>query len=211
MSTMTSEQVMENAQKRAERAPEFAKIARQRVQHKSDGGIHSVKRGRSKSRVQEAAAHTEVAKPAAKRWMRASALPSVPNPPGFYCEWVRKDNQVRGDLENLVAHLSEGWEFARKSDFPGKVLPTQRLTDHGECIGNASSILMKITESMKAERDAYYRQRRNAATKAVGQKDPAPEGVSHVSMPIVEDVNRSSTNMQRMKARRSPVRVAADV
>jgi hypothetical protein len=211
MSTMTSEQVSEAALKREQGKPEFARQARQNRSKKSDGGVHAVRRTQARSRLQEAAAHTEVAKPPVKRWQKASALPQLEAPAGLFIEYVRKDNQTRGDLENLVAHLSEGWEFARKSDFPGKVLPTQRLTDHGECIGNASSILMKITTSMKAERDAYYRKRRNAATKAVGEKDPAPEGVSHVSMPIVEDVNRTSSNMQRMKARRSPVRVAADV
>jgi hypothetical protein len=207
---MTSAEVSEAALKREQAKPEFARQARQNRSKKADGDVHAVKRGRAKSRLQEAAAHTEVAKPAVKRWMKASALPQIPNPPGFHIEYVRKDNQTRGDLENLVAHLSEGWEFARKSDFPGKVLPTQRLTDHGECIGNASSILMKITDSMKAERDAYYRERRNAATKAVGQMDPAPEGVSHHAMPIVEDLNKSTTDMKGMRSRRVPVRVAAD-
>jgi hypothetical protein len=205
-----SADINETASRARANAPEFARQARQNRSKTADGGIHAVKRAVAKSRVQEAAAATEVALPPAKRWMKASALPSIPAPPGYYLEWVRRDNSVRGDCENLVAHLSEGWEIARKSDFPGKFLPTQRVSDHGECIGNASSILMKLPLAMKQERDAYYRNQRDRATKSVGMADPAPEGVSHHSMPIVEDTNQVRVAMRAGKARRAPVRVADD-
>lgn len=211
MSTkVSSESINETARIARERAPEFAKQARTNRAKKADGGIHAVKREVGKSRVQEAAAATDVALPPARRWMRAAALPAFPPPPGFHLEWVRRDNRNRGDSENLVAHLSEGWEFARKGDFPGKHVPTQAVSNYGELIGNDSSVLMKLPLELKQQRDQYYRERRNQSTRAVGQPDPAPEGVSHPDMPIVEDKNRVRTRMHAMKGRRSPVRVADD-
>jgi hypothetical protein len=209
-SKVSSATINETARVAAERAPEFARQARNRNAKSSDGGIHAVKRTVGRSRVQEAAASTHVAKPPEKRWMRASALPSFPPPPGYYLEWVRRDNRNRGDSENLVAHLSEGWEFAVKRDFPGKHVPTQSISGHGECIGNDSSILMKLPLELKQQRDQYYRERRDRSTAAVGRPDPAPEGVSHHAMPIVEDENKVRTNMRGSKARRAPVRVADD-
>jgi hypothetical protein len=207
---VTSATINETARVAAERAPEFARQARNRSSKKADGGIHTVKRAVGKSRAQEAAETTEVAMPPRKRWVRASALASLPPPPGYHLEWVRRDNRNRGDSENLVAHLSEGWEFARKSDFPGKYVPTQKVADHGELIGNDSSILMKLPLELKQQRDQYYRERRDRSTKAVGMPDPSPEGVSHPDMPIVEDVNKARTVHRQSKARRAPVRVADD-
>lgn len=203
---VTSDTINETARIASERAPEFARQARQRRHKGADGGIHAVKRQVAKSRVQEAAAVTEVAHPPAKRWMPAYALPSFPPPPGYYLEWVRKDNRNRGDAENLVAHLREGWEFARKADFPGEHVPTIKSSDNGELIGNDSSVLMKLPVELKQQRDQYYRDRRNKSTRAVGMPDPAPEGVSHPDMPIVEDVNKSRYAMPKARARRAPVR-----
>jgi hypothetical protein len=212
MSTkVSSETINETARVAKERAPEFASAARRRAHKKADGGIHTVKHVAHKSHVEEAIQGTEVARGPIKRWVRASALATLPPPPGFHIEWVRRDNRNRGDLENLVAHLSEGWEFCRKSDFPAKYVPTQRLSDYGECIGNDSSLLMKLPLELKQQRDEYYRNNRNRSTKAVGMPDPAPEGVSHPDMPIVEDKNRVRVRMRPMKGRRVPTRVADDV
>jgi hypothetical protein len=201
---VSSATINETARVAGERAPEFARQARQNRSKTADGGIHAVRRTVAKSRVQEAASVHEVAKPPAKRWMRASALPSFPPPPGYHLEWVRRDNRNRGDSENLVAHLQEGWDFARKSDFPGKHVPTHKSPDHGELIGNDSSILMKLPLELKQQRDEYYRTRRDKATKAVGELNPAPDGVSHPDMPIVEDRNRVRTQHIRARARRAP-------
>ena len=211
MSTkVSSATINETARRAAEAAPEFARQARNRSRKGADGDIHAVKRTVGKSRVQEAAATKEVAAPPRKRWMRASALPSFPPPPGYYLEWVRKDNRNRGDNENLVAHQQEGWEFARKTDFPGQHVPTQKTSDHGELIGNDSSVLMKLPLELKQQRDQYYRDRRDRSTRAVGEKNPAPEGVSHSAMPIVEDENQTRVGMRSARARRAPVRVADD-
>ena len=48
------------------------------------------------------------------------------------------------------------------------------------------------------------------ATKAVNEPDPAPMGVSHPDMPIVEDENKVRVKMHQARARRAPVRVADD-
>lgn len=210
MAGLSSEEIRGAALKRAEEAPARAYQAKRRGHAQANGGIHAVKRTIAKSRRQEAAEVTEVARAPVKRWMQASALPALPELPGFYIEYVRRDNAHRGDHENLVAHLSEGWEFCRKSDFPRSVLPTQRLTDYGECIGNASCILMKIPEELRAQRDRHYNDRRDAATRGTTRPDPTPGGVSHEHMPIVEDVNKHTQTTSNARARKMPTRVADD-
>ena len=202
--------VNEHARREAEAEPEIARQVRQARGKAADGGVHKVKRPGPHSRVQEAAAAHDVEHVAPRRWMRASALPAFKAPPGYYLEWVRRDNSQRGDCQNLIAHLQEGWEIARKSHFPGKHVPTQRLSDYGDCIGNASSILMLLPLELKHQRDEYYRNQRNRATQAVGQRNPAPEGVSHPAMPIVEDENKVRTAMRSQRARRPEIRDAAD-
>lgn len=204
----TAATINEHALRENAAGPELARQARQARHKGADGGIHAVKRTQAKSRTQEAAQVTEVARGPQRRWMKASSLPSFPAPPGYYLEWVRRDNSQRGDCENLVAHLQEGWEFARKSDFPERHVPTQRVSDYGELIGNASSVLMKLPLDLKHERDEYYRKQRNRATEAVGMPDPSPEGVSHPDMPIVEDVNKARSVHRQARARRAPVRLA---
>lgn len=200
--------INEHARRSVEAEPELARQARQARHKASDGGVHAVDRAVAKSRVQEAAEATEVVRPPVRRWQKASSLPSYPPPPGYYLEWVRRDNSQRGDSANLIEHLTEGWEFARKSDFPGRHVQTQNLSDHGEVICNASSVLMKLPLELKLQRDQYYRNQRDKATKAVGMPDPAPEGVSHPDMPIVEDLNRVRNVHRQSKARKAPVRMA---
>jgi hypothetical protein len=69
-------------------------------------------------------------------------------------------------------------------------------------------IVMKLPIELKHQRDEYYRTQRRRATEAVGMADPAPEGVSHPAMPIVEDVNQTRNVHKQAKARRAPVRMA---
>lgn len=206
--TATNETINNHARRQAEADPEIARQARQNRHRSADGDIHVVDRAVAKSRTQEAAATNEVARPPVRRWQKASTLASLPPPPGYYLEWVRRDNLQRGDNANLVSHLEEGWEFARKSDFPGKFVPTVSLSDQGEVIGNASMIVMKLPIELKHQRDEHYRTQRRRATEAVGMADPAPEGVSHPAMPIVEDVNQTRNVHKQAKARRAPVRMA---
>lgn len=209
MAGLNSAQIRQAQITREQKAPEMARQVKRRGNADADGGIHKVKRTQAKSRKQEAAAVTDVERAPIRRWTKSSALPALPCPPGFHIEYVRRDNQHRGDHENLIAHISEGWEFCRKTDFPTKSLPTQRLTDFGECIGNASSILMKIPEELKAQRDEYYNKRRNAATRGISRPDPTPGGVGHEHMPIVEDVNKFTvTTSNKARARRAPTRMA---
>lgn len=194
---------------RAEAAkPELAKAARQKRTQAADGGIHTVDRAVKQSRKQEAEESATVIRPPVKRWQRAHALAqNLVAPPGTYIEWVRRDNQHRGDHENMIAYIQEGWELCRKTDFPKHTLPTQRLPDHGDVIGNTSSVLMKIDLELKAQRDAFYNDKRDATTKAVNKPKPGLADAAHPAMPLVEDENRSSAQMEASRirrARRSP-------
>jgi hypothetical protein len=126
----------------------------------------------------------------------------MPELPGYHTEWVRRDNQHRGDHANMIAHISEGWELCRKSDFPKHALPTQRLSDQGEVIGNDSSILMKIEDDLFAQRNAFYNTRRNKATDAVNRPDQGLTEAMHPAMPLVEDVNRSERRLHKLRRKR---------
>ena len=174
--------------------------------------MHNVNRTVAKSRVQEAADVTEVDRGPEKRWSKSSSLPAMPPLAGFHVEYVRRDNRNRGDHANLIEHLSEHWEFARRSDWPGKFLPTQKLADYGEVIGNDSSILMKIPDHLYAQRNAFYNKRRDKTTRQVNSPDPKNSlggGAAHELMPIVEDKILVTQTAGKMRARR-PAKASDD-
>lgn len=193
---------------------EIERQIRDRQHRGADGDVHAVRRNVARSRKQEASDVTEVKSPAPqKRWRRASALPSFPAPPGYVLCWMRRDNTVRGSDDNLFECIEEGWEFCKSSDFPERALPTQQLAKYGDVIGNASSVLMKMPEEIHAQREAYYRSRRDAVTSAVNQKNPGLEAEATSSkMPLVEDVNSYSHDFEQTRVRRArrTVGVAAD-
>lgn len=202
----TETELRELDRKRQAARPELARQVRNRSRKKADGGVHAVNRTVAKSRVQEAADVTEVDRGPEKRWSKSSSLPAMPPLPGFHVEYVRRDNRNRGDHANLIEHLSEHWDFCRKSDYPGKFLPTQKLSDYGECIGNDSSILMKIPDHLYAQRNAFYNKRRDKTTKQVNSPDPnlgLGGGAGHELMPIVEDTIKVTATKQKMRARRA--------
>lgn len=182
--------------------PELARAVRERRSRKADGDVHSVDRRVARSRNQEAAAVPSVDRGPVRRWRRADALAALPAPEGYHIEYVRRDNTSRGDEANLIAHIQEGWEFARKSDFPEHTLPTQRLSDHGEVIGNASVILMKLPLELKAQRDAFYNGKRDAITRAINRRNPGLDEANR-KMPLVEDVNEYSHEFERTRVRRA--------
>lgn len=185
--------------------PELAKQVRNRARKKADGGIHQVNRTVAKSRVQEAATVTEVDRGPEKRWAPSSALPAMPPLAGFHVEWVRRDNRNRGDHANIIAHLEEHWEFAQRTDWPGKFLPTQKLSDYGTVIGNDSSILMKIPDRLYAQRAAHYNKKRDATTRQINRPDPGlgmGGGAAHELMPIVEDKILVTQTRGKMRAKR---------
>lgn len=212
MNTRTSSEVLEMEGKRERAAPELARHARERRNQKEASGVsNKVNRTRGKSVKQATAAAHEVNRGPVKRWRRANALAQVPHLAGHHVEWVRRDNQSKGDNANLLAHLEEYWEPCRREDFPDRILPTQTLSEFGAVIGNASNILMKIPDDLKAQRDRFFNNKRDEATRAISRPNPAPEGVSHQSMPIVEDVVRHTETAQRSRARRPAVKPADDV
>jgi hypothetical protein len=194
--------------RRKQNAPELARQAKQKRAKRADGDIHSVDRKVARSRTQEADAATEVSRGPEKRWQRPSSLPGLPNPPGYELLWARKDNQARGDNVHLMELLQEGWEFARRSDFPGRILPTQSFQDHGEIIGNGSTVLLKMPERLVAERNAHYNKQRDEAANAI--RRPNPGMSNHKSMPIVEDKMVEDSGFVRTGARRRQAQPAAD-
>lgn len=197
--------------RREARRPEMARqLKGRRGQKETVRGVHAVKREVTSGRKDETARVTEVARGPVKRWQKASALPALPDLPGYHVAYVRRDNQQRGDHANLNEHIQEGWEPCRRTDFPGVYLSTQSLGEFGQCIGNASSIAMKIPNELWAQRNAHYNKQRDRTTKAVGQPDPTLSfggGVSHEHMPIVEDKSTLTSTQRPMRGRRAPVRI----
>jgi hypothetical protein len=103
--------------------------------------------------------------------------------------------------------LREGWEFVAPGELDEQDVPTEsftgRLAKHGEVVGDETTVLMKMPDAMKAQRDAYYNRRRDAATREV--RKPRP-GIAEANskMPLVEDRNEISEDNVTMRARRAP-------
>jgi hypothetical protein len=208
---LTSAEVTDMELKRQQSGAELARAAKQQRAASSSKKHTSVNRKRGASRTQEAAESTEVERQPAKQWRPSSALPQLSKPVGFHIEYVRRDDRNRGDHANLLAHIQSGWEVAPRKLWPRLSLPTQRLSEFGECIGNADSILMMISDEMYAQRKRFYNGMRDATTRSIGKPNPRPEGVSHPDMPIVEDrVKFTTTTHNNARARRMPTRVADD-
>jgi hypothetical protein len=134
-------------------------------------------------------------------------LPSFPDPPGFSLCWIARHRRRHGDDANLLASVREGWQFVRPDELDEQDVPTEtftgRLAKHGEVVGDETTILMKMPDAMKAQRDAHFNQRRDAATRAVRKRNP---GIAEANskMPLVIDQNDVSEENVQMRARRAP-------
>lgn len=192
-----------------------AAIAKQRAHGRAKGndGIHAVDRDAGTVRPQDASSVHVVDRGPKQNWQRAYALPSFPDPPGYsYC-WIARHRRRHGDDVGLMASIREGWQFVKPGELEEEDVPTEtftgRLAKHGEVVGDETTILMKMPDAMKAQRDAYYNRRRDAATRAVRKARPGlPE--ANPKMPLVEDRNELSEESVQMRARRAPTRDAAD-
>ena len=183
-------------------------IAKQRQGNRAKGndGIHVVDRGHGPSLKQQAAKAHQVDTGPVKNWQRAYALPSFPDPPGHsYC-WIARHRRRHGDDVNLLASLREGWEPVKPDELDEEDIPTEtftgRLGKHGEVVGDETTILCKMPDWKKAQRDAYYNQRRDAATRQVRKPKPGL-AEANSKMPLVEDRNEISEENVTMRARRA--------
>lgn len=196
-------------QERHDKESKAPAIAKQRAGNRAKGslGLTQVDRRRGPSQSQQAAAVHVVDHGPKKNWQRAYALPSFPDPPGYsYC-WIARHRRRHGDDVNLLASIREGWQFVKPDELDEQDVPTEtftgRLAKHGEVVGDETTILMKMSDAMKAQRDAYYNRRRDAATRQV--RKPRP-GIAEANskMPLVEDRNEISEENVTMRARRAP-------
>jgi len=187
-----------------------AAIAKQRAGNRAKGnkdGIHAVDRDGGRGRAQDASAVHVVDHGPRTTWQRAYSLPSFPDPPGFtYC-WIARHRRRHGDDANLLASIREGWQFVKPEELEEQDVPTEsftgRLAKHGEVVGDETTILMKMPDALKAQRDAYYNRRRDAATREVRKSKPGL-AEANSKMPLVEDRNEISEESVQMRARRTP-------
>jgi hypothetical protein len=191
-----------------------AAIAKQRAQGRAKGDTtHSIDRGTgAKGARAESQIHV-IDRGPKSTWHRAYALPSFPDPEGFTLCWIARHRRRHGDDVNLLASMREGWQFVHPDELEEEDIPTEtftgRLAKHGEVVGDETTILMKMPDHMKAQRDAYYNQRRDIATRAVRKRKP---GIAEANskMPLVIDQNDISEESVQMRARRAPRRDADD-
>ena len=203
--SLTARELKEQQQQKAAKAPQIAK-QRETKRAKGNDGIHAVDRGHGPSLDQGASSAHAVDRGPEKNWQRAYALPSFPDPPGYsYC-WIARHRRRHGDDVNLMASIREGWEFVKPDELDEQDIPTEsftgRLAKHGEVVGDETTILMKMPDWKKAQRDAYYNRRRDAATRQVRRPKP---GIAEANskMPLVEDRNEISEENVTMRARRA--------
>jgi hypothetical protein len=185
-----------------------AAIAKQRAQGRAKGDTtHAVDRGIGATGTRAESLVHVVDRGPKDTWQRAYALPSFPDPPGFtYC-WIARHRRRHGDDVGLLASMREGWQFVPPDELDEQDIPTEtftgRLAKHGEVVGDETTILMKMPDHMKAQRDAYYNRRRDIATRAVRKQKP---GIAEANskMPLVIDQNDISEENVQMRARRAP-------
>lgn len=184
-------------------------IAKQRAAGRAKGndGIHDVERGHG-AQGERAASQIHVVDRGPKTtWQRAYSLPSFPDPAGYSLCWIARHRRRHGDDAGLLGARREGWQFVHPDELDDADVPTEtftgRLAKHGEVVGDETTILMKMPDAMKAQRDAYYNRRRDAATRHVRARRP---GIAEANskMPLVEDRNEVSEENVTMRARRAP-------
>ena len=200
---LSASEVTEQHVSRQAKKPAMAKQRQERRAKSND--VNQVDRGHGPSLKQQAAKSYEVDRSAPTRWRRAYALPSFDDPPGYsYC-WIARHRRRHGDDVGLMASLREGWRFVLPSDIDEEDLPTEtftgRLMKYGEVIGDETTVLMVMSNELKAQRDASYNRKRDAATKAVTKRRPGL-AEANPTMPLVEDRNELSVEHPRMRARR---------
>lgn len=197
----------QHAEKKAKAAPIAKQRAGNRAKAKGTEGIYSVDHDDGTRRPQNASSVTIVDHGPKTNWQRAYSLPSFPDPPGYsYC-WIARHKRRHGDDVGLLASLREGWVPVKPDELDEQDVPTEsftgRLAKHGEVVGDETTILCKISDRMKAQRDAYFNKKRDAATREVRRSKPGiPEANS--KMPLVEDRNEISEDLNSMRARRAP-------
>lgn len=198
-----SKEIREQAVKRAAAKPVHAKAKAERRAKGAGGDVHAVVRSRGRSRKQEASAAHKVDRGVVKRWRRAHSLPSFPDPPGYtYC-WISSHRRRHGDEAGILAAKQEGWEFVRAEELDEDSLPTQTHSRYGEMIGNDSTVLMKLPDELKAQRDGHFNQKRDLATRQVTRRKPGLAEATR-QMPLVEDRNDVFFDKPLMRARRVP-------
>lgn len=203
-SSIGAAELNEQAQARAAKRPA---IAKQRAQGRAKGGGAEYEVDRGIGAADPAKGAHDVDTGGTRNWRRAYALPSFPDPPGYsYC-WIARHRRRHGDDVNLLASLREGWVPVHPDELDEEDVPTEtftgRLAKHGEVVGDETTILMKMPNEMKAQRDAYWNRRRDAATREVRKSKP---GIAEANpkMPLVEDRNEISDENVQMRARRAP-------
>lgn len=194
----TAQDIIEAVRRQRQAAPELAKQKRQRTAHQADGDIHAVSRATKPSLTQDAAAAHEVQWPTSKRYVRASTLPAIEPPPGYHIRWARISDKTRHDQAGLMRYLREGWVPARPAMFKQQHLPTTRIAQHGDVIGNDDSILMICTIDMHADHLAQNRSRTQRATQGI-HADNNLANVVTPQMPLVENVNRVKSQLHRLR------------
>ena len=202
----------QDIQRRGQKAPAAAQ--RKGKRSKGSDSIHRVDNSHGRSIAQDLRdAHKVSTDVGTERsWRRPYSLPHFEPTPGFVFCYIARHRRRQGDEAGTLMALREGWQFVNPSEVDEEDLPTEtftgRLAKHGEVIGDETTVLMKLPEHMKAQRDAYYNAKRDAATRAVTRKKP---GLAEATpqMPLVEDRNEVSTDFARMRARR-PARAGAE-
>lgn len=106
-------------------------------------------------------------RPRMDRWTPPQAM-GVPQDPDFEYRWTRE--YVRGEMDprNVTKALSEGFVVVRIEDLPPGFLVDPDL--HGDGYArHGGLLLMRMPRAFADQRNAYYRQRRDAAMQGANE------------------------------------------
>lgn len=174
-----------------QRQAEYSKQVKQRNRHQGDGGIHAVARPKAIPAKKQMVESRTVTKPKARSYTRPSALPAIPDIPGYHVEYVRRDNNRYGDYANLRMHQRSGWEIVRHADVADEFLPTTQLTGFGDCIGNDDSVAMKLPMDLYLDREAQDNRVRDQRTRLVNSKKLHAENNPVMPIEVLKNTTES--------------------
>jgi len=133
-------------------------------------------------------------------WRRPSNLDAPPARPGYVNRWIRIRFSDGRDNARLRKAMHEGWRPVRASasEVQGHSLPSiqhDQLGD-GDYIGAEDLILMEMPERVHAQRQEFYRQKKQRMTGSTerqvrGVHDPSHEGFGAIQVKNTSKVRRT--------------------
>lgn len=130
-------------------------------------------------------------RPELGRWRPGRAM-TVPTDDKFEYRWIRE--YVRGEMDptNVTKAFSEGYTVVRIEDLPPGFLVDPDL--HGDGYARHGGLLLtRLPKEFAAQRDDYYREKREAALRGVNELQGVAAADGRRGLPVDVQQSRQTT------------------